>query len=266
MPTVLGRLRRKGRPPAPSGWPSGPSSPVDALSNDDLAIVNDLLPWQCFTVDAQGRRLGNRAWAGKREEPQPIPDPRITRMSDRWPLAGRSVLEVGCFEGVHTIGLTWAGATVVALDSRVENVVKTAARCALYGCEPTVYVRDLERDDALDGIDCDFAHHVGVLYHLADPVTHLVDLGRHVSRGVMLDTHVASDASGTYEAAGRSWPYQSYGEGGRADVFSGMVNEARWLPLPALRDALALAGFPTVELVEERDERNGTRVLLFAER
>ena len=145
MPTVLGRLRRKGPPPAATGWPAGPSSPVDALSNDDLTVVNELLPWQCFTVDAHGRRLGNRAWAGKREEPQPIPDPRITLMDGRWSLAGRSVLELGCFEGVHTIGLMRTGASVVALDSRVENVVKTAARCALYGCEPTVYVRDLER-------------------------------------------------------------------------------------------------------------------------
>ena len=266
MPTVLGRLRRKGRPPAAAGWPPGPSSPADALSNDDLAIVNDLLPWQCFTVDANGRRIGNRAWAGKREEPQAIPDPRIRLMGERWSLAGCSVLEVGCFEGVHTIGLVWAGASVVGLDSRVENVIKTSARCALYGCEPTVYVRDLDREDALDGIDCDYAHHVGVLYHLADPVTHLVALGRHISRGVMLDTHVATDTSKTYEAAGRSWPYQSYGEGGRADVFSGMVSEARWLPLPALSDALRFAGFATVDIVEERDERNGKRVLLFAER
>ena len=78
---------------------------MDALSDDDLAVVNDLLPWQCFTVDARGRRLGTRAWAGKREEPQALPDPRITLMGDRWPLAGRTVLEVGCFEGVHTIGL-----------------------------------------------------------------------------------------------------------------------------------------------------------------
>jgi tRNA (mo5U34)-methyltransferase len=263
---VLARIRRKGRPPAAAGWTPGRASPVDTLSDDDLAMVNDLLPWQCFTVDARGRRLGNRAWAGKREEPQALPDPRITLMDDRWPLAGRTVLEVGGFEGVHTIGLVWAGATVVALDSRVENVVKTAARSALYGCEPTVLVRDLERDDALDDIDCEYAHHVGVLYHLADPVGHLVSLGRRVSRGVMLDTHVATDATSTYDAAGRSWPYEQYTEGGRADVFSGMLSEAKWLPLPVLTDALQLAGFGTVDVVEERAERNGSRVLLFAER
>jgi tRNA (mo5U34)-methyltransferase len=263
---VLNRLRRLGRPLPFRGWPPGRPSPVDALTDDDLELVNDLLPWKCFTVDAHGRRLGNRAWVGKRDEPQPLPDPRITLMDERWSLSGRSVLEVGCFEGVHTIGLMWTGATVVALDSRAENVVKTAARCAVYGSEPRLLVRDLERTDALDDIDCEFAHHVGVLYHLADPVGHLVELGRRVSRGIMLDTHIGSDATATYEAAGQTWSYQPYREGGRADPFSGMQAEAKWLPLPALTDALRLAGFTQVDVAEQRDERNGQRVLLFADR
>lgn len=228
-------------------------------------MINGLLPWQCFTADARGRRLGDRAWAGKREEPQPIPDPRIARMDERWRLAGRSVLEVGCFEGVHTIGLAWTGASVVGLDARAENVAKTAVRCALYGVTPRLHVRDLDRPDALAGIDTEFAHHVGVLYHLADPVGHLFELGRHVSHGVMLDTHVATATTATYEVDGRSWAYQPYREGGRADAFSGLTNEARWLPLPTLVDALQVAGFASVEVVEERNERNGLRVLLFAE-
>ena len=263
---MFNRLRRFGRPLPLRGWPPGPASAVDALSDDDLELVNKLLPWNCFTVDAQGRRLGNRAWVGKRDTPQPLPDPRITLMDERWSLSGRSVLEVGCFEGVHTIGLMWTGATVVGLDSRPENVIKTAARCGMYGCAPRLLVRDLERPDALADIDCEFAHHVGVLYHLADPVGHLVELGRRVSRGIMLDTHVGSDATATYEAAGRSWSYEPYREGGRADPFSGMLAEAKWLPLPVLTEALQLAGFSTVEVAEHRNERNGQRVLLFADR
>ena len=260
------RSRRRPRPLPTDGWAPGPASPVDGLDDDDLAVVNRMLPWQCFTADAAGRRLGDRAWAGKREEPQALPDPRITRMDERWRLADRTVLEVGCFEGVHTIGLAWTGASVVGLDARVENVAKTAVRCALYGVAPQLHVRDLDRPDALAGIDTEFAHHVGVLYHLADPVGHLLELGRHVARGVMLDTHVATEATASYDVDGRSWAFQPYREGGRADVFSGMTNEARWLPLPTLVEALQAAGFGSVEVLEERDERNGPRVLLFGER
>jgi hypothetical protein len=45
-----------------------------------------------------------------------------------------------------------------------------------------------------------------------------------------------------------------------------MQAEAKWLPLPALTDALRLAGFTQVDVAEQRDERNGQRVLLFADR
>jgi hypothetical protein len=44
---------------------------VDALSDDDLAIVNGLLPWQCFTVDAWPTARQSRL--ARKAEPQPIP-------------------------------------------------------------------------------------------------------------------------------------------------------------------------------------------------
>lgn len=238
---------------------------MDELTDDDLAAVNSLLPWSCFTVDSSGRRFGDSAWPGKRDAPQPLPDRRVLLMDERFGLRGRAVLEVGCFEGVHTIALCRLGADVTALDSRIENAVKTMVRAGLYGCAPRVLVRDLEHEDALAGLDADLAHHVGVLYHLEDPVTHLYDLGRHVG-AVMLDTHVAESASASYDAMEQRWGYAPYSEGGRADVFSGMRAQARWLTLDVLRDALALAGFARIDVIEEREERNGRRVLLFAER
>jgi tRNA (mo5U34)-methyltransferase len=269
---ALRRVVRRGRwtPPLPlDGWPHGtPIANVDALSDDDLDRLNRMLPWNCFTVDGRGRRLGNRAWTGKREEPQLVPDPRITMMAERFGLAGSTVLEVGCFEGVHTVALCQAGADVVAIDSRIENVVKTVVRAAMYAHRPTVMIRDLDQPDALAGLAVDWVHHVGVLYHLHRPVEHLVDLGRAARLGMMLDTHVADpdlaverDRHGDLE-----YRYQPYREHGRDDVFSGMGESARWLPLDDLTAVLHHAGFADVDVVEERRERNGPRVLLFAQR
>ena len=187
-------------------------------------------------------------------------------MDERLGLSGRSVLEVGCFEGVHTIALCEHGATVVALDSRVENVAKTAVRAGLYGWAPSMVVRDLDRPGALAGLDADLAHHVGVLYHLDDPVGHLLELGRHVTHGVMLDTHIASQQEASYAADGDEWEYAPYAEGPRSDAFSGMRPTAKWLTLPSLQRALDKAGFSVVEILEQRDERNGPRVLLLATR
>lgn len=240
---------------------------VDSLSDEDLAELNRLLKWRCFTADSHGRRFGDAAWAGKRCEPQTIPDPKIVLMHERFDLADKHVLEVGCFEGVHTIGLSLFARRVTAIDARVENVVKTIVRCALFGHHPTVFKHDVESRDAdTEPLRADLVHHVGVLYHLKDPVSHLLDLGKFIGRGVMLDTHYAeeAEASETYEAAGRRVAYKKYFEGGQADPFSGMYDHAKWLRLEDISALLKEAGFPRVEVVEKRAERNGPRVLLFA--
>jgi SAM-dependent methyltransferase len=271
--TNLGRLfsRRNILRKLPTGgFGAGAAAPlVDALTEEDLGLLNRLLPWHAFVADGRGRRFGGIAWGGKRMEPQAIPDRRIAMLDARFGLAGKSVLEIGCFEGIHTVGLCRTGASVIAIDSRIENVAKTLVRSALFDCWPRVYVQDIERtptDESL--LAADIAHHVGVLYHLKDPVAHLVDLGRYVRDGIMLDTHVArpEQVNAEYDSEGRTWRYYRYGEHGRADPFSGMYDHAKWLPLDDLKALLATAGFPHVELAESRDERNGLRVLLFARR
>jgi tRNA (mo5U34)-methyltransferase len=123
-----------------------------------------------------------------------------------------------------------------------------------------------EADDDL--MKSDVCHHVGVLYHLEDPITHLRRLGRWISRGLMLDTHYARDDDVTdeYLVGGERFRFRSYKELGRGDVFSGMRPASKWIRLDDIEGGLRRAGFDTVEIVETREERNGPRVLLFAER
>lgn len=273
--SVGARLRRisaSRAPPLPAGGfvahPS-PTPRLAELSDEDLARFNVLLPWQCFTVDAAGRRVGNRAWAGKREEPQSLPDPRIELLQAQVGLTGRRVLEVGCFEGVHTIALSGRAASVLAVDSRIENVVKTIIRCHFYGQSAEVRRCDVESPSeiaALGGVDV--VHHVGVLYHLVDPVAHLRHLAAITRVGIMLDTHIArpSEASAEYETGGRRYAYRRLKESGVADVFSGMYDHAKWLTRDGLVGVLRELGFVSVTVHEEREERNGLRILLFAVR
>ncbi len=109
-----------------------PARFVDRLSDADVRRLNELLPWRCFTVDSHGRPFGDVARRGKRTTPQLIPDPRIERFHDRFDLSDKRVLEIGCFEGVHTIALCRLAEQVTAVDARIENVVKTVVRCALF--------------------------------------------------------------------------------------------------------------------------------------
>jgi tRNA (mo5U34)-methyltransferase len=239
---------------------------VDSLSDEDLRALNDLLPWKCFVADMQGRRFGNAAWRGKRCEPQVIPDRRITLLNERFDLSDKHVLEVGCFEGIHTIGLAKYARKVTGVDSRIENVVKTMVRCAFFGFHPTVFKCDVEARPFDYGLlAADVVHHVGVLYHLRDPVRHLLDLKNFARLGVMLDTHCAEEQEATevYESAGRQFRYKRYPED-RADHFSGMYDHAKWLLLEDIVALLKEAGFDQVEIVERSAEANGARALLFA--
>lgn len=242
---------------------------VDALSDADLSELNGLLRWHCFTVDSHGRRFGRRSKPGKREDPQPVPDPRIIELDRRFKLAGKTVLEVGCFEGVHTTGLALLGARVTGVDSRMENVVKTIVRTAMFGCEATVLKCNVEIDSERQRLaEVDLLHHVGVLYHLTDPVSHLRLVGALAREGVMLDTHYAEphEATSTYEVDGTPVPYRRLDEGGQRDVFSGMYDHAKWLTLDTIDSVLRDMGFDHIDVAEKRAERNGPRVLLFARR
>lgn len=251
------------------GWQEGRvATPlVDRLDDQELELLNRLLPWKCFTVDGHGRRFGDLAWAGKRGVPQAVPDPRIVRMHEAFDLRGKHVLEIGCFEGVHTAGLCRFAARVTAVDARIENVVKTVVRTAMFGCRPEVFPCDVENAEDLACLEeVDLVHHVGVLYHLVDPVAHLRRLAPKVRQGMLLDTHVAAPGSAerSYVSEGRSYRYHHHREGGKAEVFSGMYDHAKWLLLEDLEAVLRESGFARVDVEERRDERNGPRVRLHA--
>lgn len=242
---------------------------VEHLSDEELRELNDILPWNCFIVDSKGRRFGKPTSATKRNVPQTVPDRRISMLNERIPLGDKTVFEIGCFEGVHTAGLIQYAKHVKACDSRISNVVKTAVRCAMFQIYPSVFVWDVEQaPPAGQDISCDVLHHVGVLYHLKDPVAHLQALLPHVAKAVMLDTHYArpQDLNASYKVDGVEYRHKRFTEGGRHEPFSGMYDTAKWLLLDDLVALLRSLGFSKVDIAEDRNERNGARTLIFAER
>lgn len=266
----LFRPTRKGSVlPADGYTPSAvPIERLDRLSDDALRHLNGMLDWNCFTVDSRGRRFGNLARPGKRDQPQTIPDRRIGLFDAEFGLQGRSVLEVGCFEGIHTIGLAQAGARVTAVDARMENIAKAILRCHFHGVQADIRCCNVENDAEVDALpEVDLLHHIGVLYHLARPVQHLRRIARKVRVGVMLDTHVAhpDQASDSLTDGGLTLRCRRVGES-LPDVFSGVEGHANWLLLDDLLGLLREAGFADARVLEERAERNGPRVLIFARR
>jgi len=240
---------------------------LDSLSDEDLEMLNDLLPWSCFTLDSNGRQFGKPYSKEKRGTAQPNVDYRITELARRIDLFSKVVLEVGCYEGVHTAALAERSQQVKAFDGRVEHVVKTIVRCAMLGLPVNAFVLDLEKKmpENID-LSCDIIHHVGVLYHLENPVEHLHTLAPFCTETIMLDTHVASPnkTCQTLEYKDHKYKYWKQQDGGRALPFAGMGTHAKWLTEASLCDALMSCGFEDIDIAERRNERNGSRVLIYA--
>jgi hypothetical protein len=263
---------RRRKPTVPlKGYPPRvvPAPFIDALSDRDLERLNSILDWQAFVTDAAGRRFGDVAWEGKRDRPQEIPDPRIVLLDRLISLSDKTVLEVGCFEGIHTAALAERAKNVVAVDARIENVVKTIVRCGLLNLHPTVFQHDLDDPSGRPALPAvDVLHHCGVLYHLLDPVEHLRRIAPLVSRAILLDTHFAlpDEADGEMIVGRKALRFKRMPEGGRTDVFSGMRHESKWLILADLEGLLVDLGFSETLHREVREERNGHRVFLVVAR
>ncbi len=233
------------------------------VSDDTLAEVNALLDWRASTALPDGRVVGKPS-ANKRPILNDIPDRRIKLLNDGMRLNGKTVLEIGCFEGIHTLGMLELGAQVTGVDIRPVNVAKTLMRLSLYGHSTPVFLADCEDIDPAFG-HFDIVFHFGVLYHLTEPVEHLAKMAQ---RGdvLYLDTHVAApqDATSHDVIDAERYAYRRVTEGGWRDPFSGPESYAKHLTLTALRAALTRAGYTQIKLLRFRAERNGPRVLMIA--
>jgi hypothetical protein len=243
--------------------------PAATLTNADVESFNNLLPWAAMTVDPRGRIVG-RAWnSRKRSGVHGLVDARQRKFNDTFDLKDRHVLELGCFEGIHTIGLLLLGASVTAVDGRMENVLKTLARVWAYGMKCDVAKWDFEEAPSeLLPDRWDVLHHIGVLYHLSDPVGHLNAVLPRTTQAVLLDTHVADSAEVAtleYVVDGIPVRYRRKAEPHAvSSPFAGMRDHAKYLVLEDLVEHLRKHGFAQTKVVSNRLERNGRRVTVWA--
>jgi SAM-dependent methyltransferase len=233
------------------------------IPNAIIEEVNQMLDWRAAAPLPDGRILGVTS-EGKRERINRIPDKRISLLNELLPLADRTVLEIGCFEGIHTMGLLQYTRHVTGLDLRPVNVMKTLMRLSLSGHSAPIFQGNCEELDETFG-RFDIVFHFGVLYHLMKPVEHIRALGR-LADTIYLDTHISSSSKATESASidGENYRYALVGEAGWLDPFSGADPTSIHLTLDSLRRALVKAGFKNTALLNFREERNGPRILIFA--
>jgi len=240
-----------------------PIAPSDA----DLHEINQLLDWHAGAPLPDGRILGSiERKPSKHAAPGVIPDARIRLLNKLTPLKNKKVLEIGCFEGIHTAGLKTFDCDLTAIDVRPQNVIKTLTRLSWHGLSAEVFQYDAEAIEP-SFPQFDIVFHIGVLYHMMRPVQHLHNIV-HIGELLFLDTHVATEGPDvkSFDVGGKTYRGQAYVEGGWKNPFSGKDPSALWLTEESLMDALAHAGFAQTRLLQRRDERNGLRLLVLAGR
>jgi hypothetical protein len=251
---------------------------LETLSSNSLEKLNTLLPW-CSVSEVGVEKYLGTAWSNrKRASVATFPDPLVNKLNSKISLKNFNILEVGCFEGHHTASLGVFSKSVVAFDGRLENVIKTLVHCWLMGIDQQVRVEciDIEKYNIYEtflnlGITkkFDLIHHRGVLYHISDPCKHLSDLAKLTDKHIYLHTQVATSeqAQDKYQTEFGEITAFFYREPKVGfSPFSGLTTQAVWLTKKNLCEFLNLLGFRTIDILDERLERNGMRLELLASR
>ncbi len=264
--------------PSEPGPDAGIGQRLPTFDAANLERLNALLPWSSFAWIGPDAVLGAPWSASKRDVPTRYPDRGVEQLNARLPLAGMSVLELGCFEGHHSISLARHAREVWGIDGRIENVIKTLVRVWMAGLERSISVQllDLERGTLREQLAAlgrsesfDLLHHRGVLYHLSNPVENLAQCAEVTRSHLYLHTQIARDdqadaalqhSSGSYEAYRYKEPNIEFAP------FAGITSHAHWLTQASLIRLLRTLGFARVDVSQCIEERNGLRLELLASR
>jgi len=206
-----------------------------------LRDINSIGKWWTEQTDETGRIIGSNdeqhgpamwkveglAW-------------KVALMHSKVKLAGKRVLELGCLDGANTLSLCAVGADVTAMDIRPSCLVKAMLRCVAFGFSPRFLLGDIRSLRNLS--DFDLLVHAGVLYHLADPVSHVFGLVRY-GIPVIVDTNLSQQPDDVLQGYSGHWQT----EGGWDSEVSGAEPRSFWLAQDSLERLMADAGFTATE-------------------
>jgi len=159
-------------------------------------------------------------------------------------------LDIGCLEGSFSLTLGLAGAEVVGIDIRAENLVKAEFARDVLGLGNVRFQRgDMLKLEELKLGHFDLIIASGVLYHVDTPdlLGFLRSLHRHCRGILMVDTHIATTIRESFTQEGNEYNGQCFVEfGGNLPKtsWSSMDNQLSfWLTERSLTNLFIDAGF-----------------------
>ncbi len=156
----------------------------------------------------------------------------------RYPLAGKTALDVGCGAGLLCEPLARMGAAVTGVDAAPENVAAAKAHATLSGLEIDYHAGEI----AEQGLgQFDIVSSMEVIEHVTDPAAFIAELARHLMPGglLLLSTPNRTPASRLFlvEAAERL-----------GQVPRGTHDWEQFLTPEELTDLLTDAGLAVIEM------------------
>lgn len=187
-------------------------------------------------------------------------DPRVGQFFAHFPDA-REILELGCLEGGHSVGLAGGENVrrVLAVDARAKNIERAELVKRIFQRQNLLFVEgDVERMNlsALGKFDAVFCS--GLLYHLREP-WRLVEQCAAIADGIFIWTHYTTAADETREG----WSGQEHLEGGVGEPRSGLDPTSFWLTRESLL-RLTTAYFPKLEILAETSAHEFGSVITIA--
>ena len=224
------------------------------------------LKWEVAEKLPDGRVLGSRDKLGWTFEEL---DHKIAFLASRVPLHDKVILELGSYESILTVQLAKLSKFAVGLEVRSSNILCALTRLFVHDIKNAKLVmEDCQLlDDRFGTFDIVF--HAGLLYHMLDPVAHMVGIAK-IADTLLLATHYCTDDLNykrddiTYD--GTTYKAAFFKEGGLDERLSGMTEYSRWLYKDDLINLLKNLGYDQIEI--DRDERlaSGPKIVLLARR
>lgn len=214
-------------------------------------------------------------------------DSRINWLTERLELNGKSVLELGSFEGGHSYMLAKAGAEVTAIESNSLSYLKSLVAKEILGYEAkNLYGDFLSYLPSASNFDLIVAS--GVLYHMENPIELLCEIASKTSR-VFLWTHyfdndyrdwnpnLLTRLKDKFAQKGKvvehknfKYPVvtQYYLESLNLKEFcGGPTEQSAWMYRSDIIELLGKLEFDLVEIVfENREHQNGPSFAIYAEK
>lgn len=175
-------------------------------------------------------------------------DPRLLLFLEKFrPL--NKILELGSFEGGHTVALRQNGVKeVVAVEARKSNIQKSEFIKSIFEIENITFIEaDLETYNISNLGKFDAVFCVGVLYHLTNPTKTLSQISK-ISNQAFIWTHYSENES------------KYVREGGLEDPLSGTRAHSLWLSIEEFKSICVEAGFHINELLLQSND-NGPALI-----